>query len=342
MKRLPSLLAVLLASAFLMGCSAEKSTSEAPVTPDTGSQLSEPAETPPSTEPAEEVAPESTVPTDSPVTPEQLEAAIKEKNPKFTGEVLTQMGPKGIAAVGINDPAIEDISPLAGLPLYVVDLHDCHISDLSALEGMKLGRVDLSNTGVSDISVLAGMPLETAYLNKTRVTDSSPLAGAPLMDVDFSDTPLENVDGLKGAPMTSLYLVNTKVKSVEPLRGGRLQSVWLNNAPLDDCSPLASNPLVSVTLAGTKVSDISCFKGHPTLQRLHIAETAVTDLTPLQSMNGLTRLIFTPNRIKTGIEYARRMPSIQEIDTAFGTPGDDNKMFPPNVFWQMYDEGKFD
>ena len=162
------------------------------------------------------------------------------------------------------------------------------------------------------------------------------------MDVDFSDTPLENVEGLKGAPMTSLYLVNTKVKDIEPLRGGRLQSVWLNNAPLEDCSPLASNPLVSVTLAGTKVSDISCFKGHPTLQRLHIGETEVTDLTPLQSMDGLTRLIFTPNRIKKGIEYARRMPSIQEIGTAFGTPEAEGKMFPPNVFWPMYDEGKFD
>ena len=162
------------------------------------------------------------------------------------------------------------------------------------------------------------------------------------MDVDFSDTPLENVEGLKGAPLTSLRLVNTKIKDIEPLRGGRLQSIWLNNAPLDDCSPLASNPLVSVTLAGTKVSDISCFKGHPTLQRLHIGETEVTDLTPLQTMGGLTRLIFTPNRIKTGIEYARQMPSIREIGTAFGTPEDEGKMFPPNVFWQMYDEGKFD
>ena len=158
MKRLPSLLAVLLTSAFLMGCSPEESTSEAPVAPDTESQPAEAAEATPSPEPAQEAAPEPAEPADGPVAPEQLEAAIKEKNPKFTGEVLTQMGPKGIAAVGINDPAIEDISPLAGLPLYVVDLHDCHISDLSALEGMKLGRVDLSNTGVSDISALAECP----------------------------------------------------------------------------------------------------------------------------------------------------------------------------------------
>ena len=57
---------------------------------------------------------------------------------------------------------------------------------------------------------------------------------------------------------------------------------------------------------------------------------------------GLTRLIFTPSRIKKGIDYAREMPSIREIGTAFGTPGDEGKMHPPHIFWQMYDEGKFD
>ncbi len=332
----------LLVVAFLTGCSSEEPVSETPAVPEADSQPAEPAEPASSAEPTEDAGLETEEPAEGPVTPEQLEAALKAKNPNFKGEVFTQMGPQGIAAVGINDPAIEDISPLAGLPLFVLDLHDCHISDLTALKGMKLGKIDLSNTGVSDISALAGMPLDMAYLNKTRIKDSSPLAGAPLADVDFSDAPLENVDGFKGAPLTSLRLVNTKIKSIEPLRGGRLQSVWLNNAPLEDCSPLASNPVVSVTLAGTNVNDISCFKGHLWLQRLHIGETAVTDLTPLQEIGGLTRLIFTPNRIKTGIEFARAMPSIREIGTAFGTPEDEGKMFPPNVFWQMYDEGKFD
>lgn len=345
MKRLPALFVAAFAIACLIGCSQEQSTVAPPAdTPDEESLPAEPTSATSSAEvaePDEKTEPDDTSTADSPMTPEQLEAAIKEKNPNFSGEIFTQMGPKGIAAVGINDPAIENISPLAGLPLYVLDLHDCHISDVSVLQGMKLGKIDLSNTGVSDISVLAGMPLQVGYFNKTRIKDSSPLAGAPLEQVDFSDAPLENVEGLKGAPMGTLYLVNTKVKSVEPLRGGNLQSIWLNNAPLEDCSPLASNPVVSVTLAGTKVSDISCFKGHPTLQRLHIAETEVTDLTPLQWMGGLTRLIFTPNRIKKGIEYARQMPSIREIGTAFGTPEDEGKMFPPNQFWQMYDEGKF-
>ncbi len=327
----------LLVAAWLAGCSPSD-------TPDARNAAPQPDvadEVEPSPQPAEDNASEKVASADGPVTPDQVQAALKEKNPKFTGTTDTQLGQQGIAVVVLNDPAIEDISPLAGLPLYALDLHDCHIDSIDSLEGMRLARIDLSNTAVSDLSILSGMPLEHAYFNKSRVTVAPILSAVPVQIADFSDTPLTNLDGLKGATIGELYLVNTKVKDLGPLSEARVRSIWLNNAPVEDCSPLAENPVVSVTLAGTKVSDISCFKGHPTLQRLHIAETEVTDLTPLQWMGGLTRLIFTPNRIKTGIEYARRMPSIQEIGTAFGTPGDEGKMFPPDVFWQMYDEGKF-
>lgn len=337
MKRLLSVVPLFFLAAWLGGCLP----SERPDARNSTPQPDVAAEAEPSSRPAAGDASEKVASADGPVTPDQLQAALKEKNPNFTGTVDTQLGPQGIAVVVLNDPAIEDISPLAGLPLYVLDLHDCHIDRIDSLQGMRLARIDLSNTAVSDVSVLSGMPLELAYFNNSRVTAAPSLSAVPMQIVDFSDTPLTNLDGLKGATIGELYLVNTKVKDIGPLREARVRSVWLNNAPVEDCSPLAENPVVSVTLAGTKVSDISCFKGHSTLQRLHIAETEVTDLSPLQWMGGLTRLIFTPNRVKTGIEYARRMPSIQEIGTAFGTPGDEGKMFPPEVFWQMYDEGKF-
>ncbi|MHB8899990.1 MAG: leucine-rich repeat domain-containing protein [Thermoguttaceae bacterium] len=339
--RLALTLAALLTPAFLAGCSSGKAPTETATAQTNGSQPAGPAEATPAQEPARETVTPPAAGGAEAITAQQLEAALRQKNPNFKGEVFTQLGPQGIAVVGINDPALEDISPLAGLPLFTLDLHDSHVTDLRALEGMQLRRVDLSNTGVSDASVLSGMPLEMAFFNKTGVKAAPTLEGAALEVLDFSDTPLEDIGGLRGAAIGELYLVNTKLKDIEALRGGRIQSIWLNNTPLQDCSPLASAPVVSVTLAGTKVSDIGCFKGHPTLQRLHIGETEVTDLTPVQWMDGLTRLIFTPQRIKTGMEDARRIPSIQEIGTAFGTPDDEGKMYSPDVFWKMYDEGKF-
>jgi hypothetical protein len=55
------------------------------------------------------------------------------------------------------------------------------------------------------------------------------------------------------------------------------------------------------------------------LQRLHIAETPVTDLSPLKGMR-LTRLVFTPANITAGIDVAKSLP-LQEIGTRFRRPG---------------------
>ncbi len=234
------------------------------------------------------------------MTQDELRAAFQEKNPGFKGEVLAETDGRGIVAVQINDPAVEDISPLAGLSLKLVDLSGTHVADLRPLAGMPLVAVYLSETGVEDLSPLKGAPLQEVNLLRTRVTDLSPLEGAPI------------------------------------------RMLWLNDTPVSDIAPLRTMPLESLTLAGTKVSDLSPLKGHP-VQRLHIARSEVTDLTPLGWMN-LSRLVFTPGRIKTGIEHARAMQSLREIGTAFGEAewGVADNLMPPAVFWQQYDAGKFD
>jgi Leucine Rich Repeat (LRR) protein len=255
----------------------------------------------------------------SPITTEdELRAAIKAKNPKFEGELVTQGDDQTLIAVGLNDPAIEDISPLAGLPLRMLDLSECHIADISPLAGMPLQALALENTGVADIGALKGMPLVRVYLAGSRVTDLGPLEGSLL---------------------TELNLLGTQVKDLKPLAKMRsLKMLWLNDTPVSDISPLAGLPLVSVTLAGTKVSDLGPLE-KTGLQRLHIARSDVTDLSPLKWMK-LTRLVFTPERIKTGMEYARQMGSISEIGTSFGEEGREDRMMRPQVFWRMYDAGK--
>ena len=119
----------------------------------------------------------------------------------------------------------------------------------------------------------------------------------------------------------------------------RLKTLWLTGCPVSDIGPLGKVPsLESLTVARTKVSDLSPLKGHPSLQRLHIAESAVTDLSPLQWLQ-LTRLIFTPGRIKTGLEFARQMRTINEIDVEF--PRGRARPLSPPEFWRRYDAGEF-
>ena len=129
----------------------------------------------------------------------------------------------------------------------------------------------------------------------------------------------------QGLALTRFY--GTWVREVRAPRGPARAVGTLRDVP----------SLVSLTVARTKVSDLSPLKGHPSLERLHIAEAEVTDLSPLEWMR-LTRLIFTPGRIKKGIESARGMESIYEIDVEF--PSRRGRPMSPAEFWRRYDAGE--
>lgn len=254
---------------------------------------------------------------DKPITSaEQLAETLKEVNPGMTA--IPQMQPYGPGTVAVvinNDHNLQDISPLKRLRISAVDLSGCDVRDLSPLEGM---------------------PIMTLYLEgNAHLTDLGPVLGMPLQSLYISETGIENLGPLRGAPLEEFNALGTRVKDLSPLSESPIKMLWLTGCPVKDISPLKKVPLVSLTLENTLVDDISPLAGHP-LQRLHIAGTKVTDLSPLEKMQ-LTRLIFTPANIKTGIEFARQMESLQEIDTTF----DGQRPMPPQIFWQRYDAGDF-
>jgi hypothetical protein len=247
------------------------------------------------------------------LTPEQLIAALRQKNPGFDG-VNIAMRPisADLLEMGINDPTVKDISPLRKQRIAKLDLRFCDLTDLSPLEGMPLSELYLEeNRRLRDLSPLRGMPLHKLYLTNTAV---------------------ENLGPLRGAPLIELNAVGAKIKNLEPLSQSPLQMLWLTDCPVSDISPLQETPLVSLTLENTPVSDLSPLAGHP-LQRLHIAGTGITDLTPVGQMQ-LRRLIFTPDRIETGLDIVRNAESIGELGSNF-----DNRM-PPGEFWELFDDGK--
>ncbi len=249
-------------------------------------------------------------------TPEQLAAALKEKNSGFNGEMQMEPISADLFGLVIHDPALKDITPLARQRIGLLDLSQCDITDLRPLEGLPLVELYLEdNQRLTDISALRGMPLRKLYLSRTRVENLGPLRTAPLEDVN---------------------LLGTRVKDLSPLAECPIKMLWLTGCPVQDISPLRRVPLVSLTLQDTQVSDLSPLAGHP-LQRLHIGGAEVTDLTPLGSAQ-LTRLIFTPSKIKAGLDVVRKMSSLQELGTRFDDAGDDK--MPPATFWELYDKGE--
>jgi hypothetical protein len=64
---------------------------------------------------------------------------------------------------------------------------------------------------------------------------------------------------------------------------------------------------------------------------LHVAETPVSDLSPLRGLS-LTRLVFTPDRIRAGSKGVREMTTLREMGTVL------EELMPPQVFWARHDQ----
>ena len=91
--------------------------------------------------------------------------------------------------------------------------------------------------------------------------------------------------------------------------------------------------MVSLTLHRTLVEDLSFVRKLPVIQRLHIGETLISDLSPLEGMN-LTRLVFSPEQIKKGMKIARGLYGIAEIGTSFDDRG--RNLTTPEEFWAQF------
>jgi len=240
-------------------------------------------------------------------TDELLHTEIKHYNPAYEGGAQFQID--------------------NGKPMIVV-LAGQKVDNLRCLEGIPLVAVDLSDTGVGDLSPLKGAPLVEVGLERTKVTNLSPLKGAPIEKLYMSGTPVKDLSPLAGMPLVELNLVGTQVTDLSPLAQSKTQMLWLTDCPVANIAALHSLPLVSLTLHRTQVTDLSSLNG-TSLQRLHIAETPVTDLSPLKGVP-LTRLVFTPSKIKAGLDVARALP-VEEIGTRFDDDGKD--LQPPAAFW---------
>ena len=206
----------------------------------------------------------------------------------------------------------------------------CGLRDLSPLRGLDLEFLDLRGNPVREIRHLEGMPLKSLWMEDTEVVDLKSLKEAKLVELGLNNSPVESLDGLQGQPLEKLYAVATRITDVEPLGRTSLRQLWLTDSPVSDLSPLAGLPLESLTVHRTLVRDLSFVRKLPVIQRLHIGETLIEDLTPLEGLR-LTRLVFTPSRIKRGLDVARRLQGLREIGTAFDDRRKD--LMPPADFW---------
>jgi Leucine-rich repeat (LRR) protein len=132
-----------------------------------------------------------------------------------------------LAGVGARTGRLDDLKPLAGLPLTDLEVHN--------------------NPDLRDLSPLRGMPLEHLNLNHAKVTDLSPLAGSRLNFLSLWECPVSDLGPLRSLPLNNLTIASAPVRDLGPLAGMKLNHLAIQNTRVDDLSPLRGMPLKTLT-----------------------------------------------------------------------------------------------
>lgn len=266
---------------------------------------------------------------------------------KFTVALLTNSGAttleplrgQPLKVLDVSQTRITDLSPLEGMPLENLGLAETEIHDLSPLKGMPLQHIDATRSKVEDISVLAGMSqLSHLYLEGALVKDISPLKNVPLKVLWLNGCPIEDLSPLEGKHLEELNLCDAPLNDLSTVKTMKLGTLWMRNTNVQDLTPITEHGLVSLDIQGSSVSDLTPLSQMTSLKRLNIADTEVTDLSPLAGLE-LDRLILSPEKIQTGIDAVRNMPTLRAIDTTF--EGASPQPMSPNEFWTRYDNGEW-
>ena len=225
-----------------------------------------------------------------------------------------------------------------GPDITAVSLVNSGATTIKPLAGMPIKYLDISQTSISDISPVKTMPeLSQLFMEKAQVKDLSPVAELHLAKLWANFCPVEDFSPLSGLMLEELNLCNTSIADLTVVGTMDLGTLWLRETPVTDLAPIKDLSLVSLDIQGSQIADLSPLAKMTSLKRLNIADCPITDLSPLKELS-LTRLIFTPSRIEQGIDVARNMPSLREVDTTFEGQA---RAKSPAEFWKLYDEGAF-
>ena len=269
---------------------------------------------------------------------EEVRKELIKRNPGFDGKMDTKIEGGVVTELKIVTDHVTDISPIRVFDaLRVLNCSGTWanfkpnglLEDLTPLKGMKLAfltHLHLGNTKVGN----AGMvyfkdckKLTQVYLNNTQVSDAGLANFRDCQNLKALDLTLT-----QATDAGMVYFKDCKDLSYFHLINTKVTNAGLAN--FKDCKDLTS-----LGLGGTQVGDagLTHLKGMP-LRSLSIDQTAVTDLTPLQSM-ALEEIHLTPKKITRGLDILRDMNSLKTIGIHW------YQSWPAAEFWERYDKGEF-
>jgi serine/threonine protein kinase/Leucine-rich repeat (LRR) protein len=175
----------------------------------------------------------------------------------------------GTWEVDLRDQPIDDLTPLTGAPISVLNLFNTPVHDLSPLRGMPLRALDLRRSSVTDLAPLRGAPLRELYLWTNKIADYSVLAEFTALEVfDASETNLDDLTPLRTTKLRMLRIGSSKVRDLSPLAGLRLEKIHFDNVPVDDARPLADCAELRWIVPNRKARNIELLRTLPKLERI--------------------------------------------------------------------------
>jgi internalin A len=207
--------------------------------------------------------------------------------------LVSVLGPAGLAGADVvvfPDPALEAVIRDT-LAMPVGDIHDSNLEVIDILHAGEQGIVDITGIGHC-------INLEVLDLNGNAVTDLSELSGlSNLYVLDLDENGLENI-----APLSDVPSLTTLTLSYNKFQSGDLDEV------------LAHLPnLTFLNLSGNYLGGIGNISLLANLERLHLADNQIQDITGLGSCSALTYLNLHKNLI-TNIEVLATLDNLEFVD----------------------------
>ncbi len=211
----------------------------------------------------------------------------------------------GLLALDLSGTKINDLSPLADMPLGTLNLNGCDqitdfaalsecrgltslqlahtkIDDLAPLRNLPLTDLGLGNTDIFDVSVLQGMKLNKLDIQNTEVADLKPLAGMPLKVFDATQIPATDYTPLTGAPLEKCTFQSSTFRDLFFLRDSPVKQLSLTRcynargfAVLESLKSLDLIVLPSnfQSLPEEELAAILALRNHPTLKNIWVGRS---------------------------------------------------------------------
>ncbi|MDF1813003.1 MAG: protein kinase [Verrucomicrobiales bacterium] len=243
----------------------------------------------------------------------------------------------GIEDLQISGTRVDDLTPLANLPLKQLDVSDTRVTDFTPLAGNTLESFTCNHFPGETIDFLTGMPLKKVILGGANQAHSlEPLRGAPVEELDISDSiELTDISMLKDMPLKKLSIGTPSAGDLSILKGKNLDSLKIN-FDISDFKFLRHCTTRSITILhnqsatslegfeaqrgvieeleirGTgnecRINNIKALQGMKKLRNLSLIQLPVKDLSALKDLR--------PDRLEIILPYANDLDSLRGCQPA--------------------------